>query len=280
MARQKAGLYKGPDMTVIKANVPEHGTCRGTIAMCVRDKVSAQTAMSMMIMEYPWLRPGEYLARYVIIGNVLTMQRNQCVRMMDGDWIMFIDADMVWQSSDVATLVESRDKWDLDMIGGLCFQRGDPYQPTLYMDAGDGGYTFMERWPEDTAIPVDATGMAFVIIHKRVFDAILRQRTGEGFPSFEERQQMPPPPFFTWREDLGEDFRFCREAKEAGCQIHVDTAVKIGHVGEIVITERTFLQEVALRSSEADAARASQLSGLGLEALTHQEARQMLGWEE
>lgn len=280
MARRNAGLTKGPEMTVIRANNPEHGRCRGTIAMCVRDKVSAQTAMSMMITEYPWLGPGEYVARYIIQGTVLVMQRNECVRMMDGDWLLFIDADMVWQSSDVATIIETQAKFDLDIVGGLCFQRGDPYQPTLYKEAPDGsGYTFMERWPEDAAVEVDATGMAFCLIHRRVFDRIMRHNTGDPFLSFEERQRHAPSRFFDWGR-MGEDFQFCKDAKEAGCRVFVDTAVKIGHIGEHVITERTFLQEVALRPPEADEARASQLRALGLEALTRQEARQMLGWQE
>lgn len=267
-------------MSVIAASDPKGGIARGTIAMCVRDKVSAQTAISMMMIDYSFLGPDEYVSRYIIQGNVLTMQRNECVRMMQGDWILFIDADMVWRPQDIHTIIETRDKFDLDIVGGLCFQRGDPFQPTLYIESPDGesGYTFLEQWPENTAVEVDATGLAFCLIHKRVFDRILMASTGQEMPTFEERKHMMAPPFFKWTGQLGEDFQFCKEAKATGSRVWVDTSIKIGHIGEVTIDEKMFLLEIAQRSDEGDADRAAQLEAIGYKAETREGARRRLGW--
>ena len=272
-------MVDGREMTILEVHEPDKTKCIGTIAMITRDSVAAMTTISLMMTDAYFLGPGEYVKKYIVVGNILTFQRNQCIAYMEGDWVLFIDSDMVWQPKDIGTLIETQRKFDLDIVSGLCFQRGDPYQPTLYKETSSGGYTYMEKWPEDSAVEVDATGMAFCLVHVRVFDRILRQKTGQGFPDFSVRtQKASSPPFFRWEEEVGEDFLFCREAKEAGCRIFVDTSVKVGHVGSHVITEETFLREIALRPREATEFRSVVLKEIGLEALSAEEAREKLGW--
>jgi hypothetical protein len=259
--------------------------CVGTIAMVTRDNIAAQTAISWLMTDYSFLGPGEYVKKYIIQGNVLVFQRNETIGRMQGDWILLIDSDMMWQPGDIKTLVETQKKFDLDIVSGLCFQRGDPYQPTMYISAEKAllkegvtwsGYTFLEEWEEDAAVEVDATGMAFCLIHTRVFDRILRKWTGEGWPPFEQREKMVPPPFFLWDGEVGEDFRFCREAKASGSRIFVDTSVKIGHIGQQIITEETFLREIAFRKDHEQAFREHQLDSIGHKAMTRERALEKL----
>lgn len=277
----RTGIIDGTEMTVLQINEnPELSKkCVGTIAMVTRDRVTAPTAISMLMTDLSFMGVGEYVQRFIIQGNVLVFQRNECIQKMDGDWILFIDSDMTWQPDAIKTLVMTREKFDLDIVGGLCFQRSAPYQPTMYVKAANAehGYTFLEKWDEDTAIEVDATGMAFCLIHKRVFDRILVQQTGEGFPDLDTRKQMVPPPFFRWTGEYGEDFLFCREAKESGSRIFVDTAVKIGHVGDQMITEETFFREIAFRHPDAQSFREAQLASVGFTAMTPSQARERLG---
>jgi hypothetical protein len=261
----------GPEITVVHDNPPKEAV--GTIAICTRDKISAQTAMSWMLTDLSFLAPGEYVSRQIVQGHVLTLQRNECVQRMEGDWILFVDDDMVWQPGDVKTLVETQRKYDLDMVGGLCFQRGAPHQPTLYhRDPDTGGYHFREDWPLDVALEVDATGMAFMLIHRRVFERIL----GEPMPTLAERQRMPPPPFFKWTGEYGEDFLFCQEAKEAGCRIFVDTEVRIGHIAEVTVTEETFLQQLAMRPAQVTELRRLANNRMGLPTVTAEQAIERL----
>jgi glycosyltransferase involved in cell wall biosynthesis len=269
----------GTEMTVLKIDPPAEGRCVGTIAMVTRDNVTAPTAISMLMTDLSFLGPGEYIQRYIIQGNVLVFQRNLCIQMMDGDWLLFIDSDMAWQPSAVKTLVETQAKFDLDMVGGLCFQRSVPYQPTLYMEAIDEslGYTFLEEWDEDAAVEVDATGMAFVLIHNRVFDRILEHNVGEHWLPLEERKEHAPQPFFKWDGKLGEDFRFCKEARQAGCHIFVDTSVKIDHLGITAVNENDFLREIAFRNDEQQKFREWQLATIDQKAITRDRAKERLG---
>lgn len=261
-----------PILDVFRTNQP--GKTVGTIAMCTRDKIHAATAISWLMTDNSFLGPDENVARLIVQGHVLTLQRNQCIQMMQGDWILFIDDDMTWQPDAIKRLVESQKKWDADMVGALCFQRGDPYQPTLYMreQPDSGGYMFMEDIPEDTMVEVDATGMAFVLITKRLLTAI----AGE-FPPYEQRTRSKPPPYFRWDErGYGEDLTFCQDAKKAGARIFVDTSIKIGHMGEIHITEETFLNAVINRPDEATAVRKEFLDKMGMSTLTREKAIERL----
>jgi len=277
----KPGIIDGTEMTVLQGNVPG-AKCVGTIAMCTRDNVSAQTAISWMMDDrMAYLKPGEFALRYIVQGNVLVHQRNQCVRDMDGEWLLFIDSDMVFQPKAIMDIIATREKYDFDILGGLCHQRMEPYQPTVYVnDPGGHGYTFLETWDEGAALEVDATGMAFVIIHKRVFDRILQASIGMDMPPLEERQKMPPPPFFKWEGEYGEDFNFCQQAQATGSKIHVDTTIEIGHVGQHLINRDTFLKEVAFRPKEAQIFRAEQLAKVDQQAMTQTEALRELGYED
>jgi hypothetical protein len=261
-------------MTMYRMTRP--GDPIGTISLPVRDHISAATATSLLMTDLSreWIPEGKTVERHIIQGGILTLQRNEAVQRMEGDWLLFIDDDMVWQPDAVRRLVEVRNELDLDMVGALCFRRSAPYQPTLYMreQPTSGSYNYLETWDSDV-VEVDATGMAFVLIHKRVFEKI----AGSKMPSAAARRQMGPSQFFKWEGVLGEDLRFCQDAKAAGCRIYVDTRIKIGHMAEVEIGGRQFLMEVALRSDEEHSARAHANLKMGLETLTRNEAREKLG---
>jgi hypothetical protein len=278
MARKKDWERRpGPELTIFEEHRGEELNCRGTIAICTRERISVAVAMSWWLSDYSFLQPTEYVKRFVVQGNVLTLQRNECIRNMEGDWILFTDDDMAWDPPMVKRLVDTRDRHDLDIVGGLCFQRGEPYQPTMYMRQGpdSGGYNFLETWEEDAVVEVDATGLAFLLITKRAVEKIL----GGPLPDFETRQKMPAPPIFVWDGQFGEDFSFCQEAKRAGLKVFVDTSVKIQHMAGHTITEKTFLREIATRSPEDEEIRRQLNGAMGLPTMTAAEAREKLGWK-
>lgn len=219
----------------------------GTISTPVRDHLNAATATALMHNNWSWIPPGKFVSRSIIQGNILPLQRNAAVQRMAGDWLMFIDDDMVWKPEAIAQLVASRDEVDADIMGGLCFRRSAPYQPTMFMRESptSGAYNYLEDWDTDV-VEVDATGMAFVIIHKRVFEMII----GSPMPPYAVRARMNPTEFFRWTGLFGEDLQFCQDAKAAGARIFVDTRVEIGHISEIEVNRRAFLKEHLLRFEE------------------------------
>lgn len=263
------------------ANEPE-----GTIALPVRDHVNAATMMSLMYTDWSWLSDAR-LDQLIMQGSILTMQRNEAVQKMRGEYLIFIDDDMVFPPDSIARLVGAyhelldaslNDGADLGpfMVGGLCFRRTPPYQPTLYMreQPTSGQYNFMEEW-NDGFVEVDATGMAFILIPANVFGAI----AGTPVPSFETRQKLGGlPSFFRWDKNFGEDLQFCQDAKAAGVRIFVDTRIEIGHIGEVQIGRKHFHQALAERSMPEYAQRMIVNKRMGLPTVSPTKARKVLGW--
>lgn len=254
----------------------------GTIAIPIRDQMNAKTAMSLLHTDWRWLGPGKSIDRTIVQGNVLVTQRNECIQRMRGDWVLFIDDDMTWEPEAIGLLVASYQDLKAQlfpdepiMVGGLCVRRAPPYQPTLYMREAPtaGKYNFLERWDSDV-VEVDATGMAFVLIEVPVFERFM----GGPMPSFEDRMQLTPWQYFQWTGLMGEDIRFCQEAKEKGVRIFVDTRIQTGHVGEVVFNLNHFYQEVALRSKEDESMRRELNTAMGLPTMTAREAKKRLGW--
>jgi glycosyltransferase involved in cell wall biosynthesis len=262
----------GDVVDVYQAHKPE---AIGTLAMVMRDNINAATVNAIMRTDWSFVPPERFLDRVFVQGNILTLNRNECIQRMEGDWIIFVDDDMVWEPDAIRRLIETRDYFDLDIVGALCHRRTYPHQPTMYMrEAPDHGmYNFLESWENDV-IEVDATGMAFCLIHKRVFERMV----GMEMPSYEERANHAPMNFFRWEGSLGEDLRFCQEAKATGSKIFVDTRIKIKHVGEVQIGEREFLMALSERSPEAVAMRKEINDQMGLPTVTPEDARRALGW--
>lgn len=244
----------------------------GTIGIPVRDSVNTQTMLSFMSTDWPG-QVDKLWAR----GSILALQRNHLVQRMRGDWILFIDDDMVWQSDAILRLLKTRDDligqgFEPDMLGALCFRRSAPHTPTLFFKHAAGPYNFMEEW-EDDVVEVDATGMAFCLIQVSAFEKI----ADTEMPPYDVRvagQRMPD--FFRWHGSLGEDLRFCQDLKQAGGSIYVDTRVHIGHVAEKVVGHRDFLREVADRDPQAQADRTLLNKEMGLPTLTPSRARTKL----
>lgn len=137
--------------------------------------------------------------------------------------VLFVDDDMLFPPHALKQLL-SHGK---PIVGGLCHNRRKPYNPILARkhqdDRGleEGVMGFLYHLPPEGLVEVDATGGAFLLIERQVFDAI-------------ETKFGP----LSWWKNMGEsseDFSFCARAKECGFPIYVDVGLDIGHVSEVVV---------------------------------------------
>lgn len=143
--------------------------------------------------------------------------------------LLFIDADMVFQADAAVRLLAHK----FPIVGGLCHNRRHPFMPILIrkMPQGiehAGAYAFMYDYDRGV-VRVDATGGAFILVKREVFEGIatLLLDDGTGTGTLKEG-------WWTQRNG-GEDISFCERAIEAGFIVRVDTTVEIGHVGEVVV---------------------------------------------
>lgn len=143
--------------------------------------------------------------------------------------LMWIDSDIAFEAEDVARLRSAGHA----VIGGVYAKKGQPgfaFHPapgTRELVLGERG----------GPLAVKYVGAGFLLTHRRVYDDIERVFALPRCNSF----AVPLVPYFLpmvipeprtgghWY--LGEDYAFCERAARAGHVTHVDTSIRLGHIG-------------------------------------------------
>lgn len=200
------------------------------------------------MLEEPWVCRPEGGTIMVESGPRIAETRTRIVEtFLDADqfaraqWLVMADSDMVFTPGDVHALLERADPAERPIMGALAFAGrsiGSMY-PTLYRafrPKADGPID-IDKWcdyPQDQVVSVDATGAAFLVVHRSVL-AKMRDAFPGAYPWFVEgHTDRSGRPF-------GEDIAFCLRARSLGYPIHVDTRVKVGHVKQVILTEDQFV---------------------------------------
>ena len=148
-------------------------------------------------------------------------------------WLLMVDTDMVFTSSDVDRLVQAADPVARPVLGALCYsqdgQTGEP-QPTMYElvqegrvdGAGQVGFARYKAWPEDACVPVAATGAACLLMHRDALERVAKASGDKAAPWFRES--------VIGAALVGEDLTFCLRCAAAGIPVHVHTGVRAGHM--------------------------------------------------
>lgn len=197
-------------------------------------------------------------------GCNLSGPRNEMVKKFlahgKAEWLLQIDADMVFQPDIVERLLQYADPDEAPIVGGLCFGYDDKgkIQPTLFGFTGDENAPQVIRyheWPPEAMFQVAATGGAALLIHRSVFERMLtfdhptRGRPGfnDAFPWFQELEHDGKP--------VSEDIGFCWRAGLLGIPVFVNTAVQLGHIKKRVLTMDAYFDERGYHRPEKEDAK-------------------------
>lgn len=181
--------------------------------------------------------------------------RNKIVEQFLGsphEWLLMVDTDMVFEPEAFERLLSAADPQRAPILGGLCFGHEDGRLfPTLYDLGGtpeDPQVLRYGAYPLETVFQVFATGAAFLLVHRSALERI-RDFRQDGrpfsrvFPWFQET---------TFRDvngndlmPMSEDVTFCWRAGVSGLPVHVHTGARVGHVKTSVLTEQTYLNQIA-----------------------------------
>lgn len=146
-------------------------------------------------------------------------------------WLLFLDADMTFPpdvaqrllavDADIAaapttTRAASNLRLTQARFGGPLPEPVDPLRPTDRDDFPSLPIDPLRIDPDGAPFPVDLTGMAATLIHRRVFEGL------DG-PWFVPNERTRP--------GIGEDYNFCTRVRQAGFTIKVHPSVEVGHVG-------------------------------------------------
>lgn len=196
-------------------------------------------------------RPG--LLWGPIAGDALVERsRGRCathfLRHTDADVLVSIDSDIQFRAGDVEAIAAQAHQLGA-IIGGAYMTRGRAGSMPTSALTQDRRYEFGLGDPRETEpVPVDYLAGGFMAVPRVVFE-----RLAEDLPLCDEGSALEQYPFYlpfviqgaNGPEFLSEDFAICERARLAGFPVLLNTAVRLGHIGE----ETFWLEEILRRDA-------------------------------
>jgi hypothetical protein len=159
----------------------------------------------------------------------------------DAEWLLMVDADMTFDENAVRDILagvrNESGKVMTPVVGGLCFGGGHGMIfPTMYRivepESNHGNaISIVSDYADGELVEVDATGAAFLLIHRGVLEHLARVHE-EPLPWF--------APGVYKEMEYGEDWTFCMRVRKLGYPIFVNTSVKVGHMKEVELNEQMY----------------------------------------
>ncbi len=158
----------------------------------------------------------------------------------DCDSLLLLDDDMVFEGDTLRRLRDNTDNWNYDVVMAFATHRTWPPKPVIMRlleeqpeDAQAVGnyYQVVYDWIDGMVEPVDAVGLAFTLIRRKVFDAMTDPRWGMDKTDY----------FCGGIGSQGPDIPFSNRCRELGFKLAIDTSVKVGHVGRFIMGYEQYL---------------------------------------
>lgn len=130
----------------------------------------------------------------------------------------------------------------VQVVGGLNFRRGPPFDPCAFIDPGDGFFRRMAEWITG-AMEVDALGTGSIMIARSVFEKIDKPWFAYDYTRLED-----------WP---GTDMWFSAKCRKAGITLWCDSTTSSPHVGDRLISEETYREWLAEHGIEMEGDRAN-----------------------
>lgn len=176
----------------------------------------------------------------IIEGSVIHDSRNEfaSIAIQNGfDRVLCIDSDMTF-TPDLLTRLSAHLDSGKRMVCGLYFKRVLPTEPVIYRqetatDPNHGEYiksTPLLTYPRNTLFQIDACGFGAVMM-----DVSLLREVWDRYG----------PPFTPYL-NLGEDLTFCWRVRQLGVPIWCDSTIRVGHLGQVVFSEETYLDQCSM----------------------------------
>jgi len=165
----------------------------------------------------------------------------------DCEWLFMVDADMGFEPVALYQLLSLADPVNRPIVGGLCFAQREAFddgsngfrcvpRPTIFdwiqHDDGHWRFTGRSHFPVNSLVECAATGGAFIVIHRSVFERI---KESEGETWFDRVRG-------TDGSLIGEDISFFVRCQALGIPLFVHTGVRTTHLKNLWLGESDFWQ--------------------------------------
>ena len=151
------------------------------------------------------------------------------------EWLFSVDTDMVFDHDSVERLLETADRVTAPFVGGLCFGINEEFGqfPTMYRTIDGMPHVLFNEL--DGVVQVDATGAAFTLTHRSLFERHARQSPHRWFHRKEISASGTHPGGI-----LGEDLSWCWHLRSEGVPIVVDTSIVAGQIKPSTVGTRSY----------------------------------------
>jgi hypothetical protein len=165
----------------------------------------------------------------------------------DCEWLFMVDADMGFEPVGLYQLLSLADPVNRPIVGGLCFAQREAFddgsngfrcvpRPTIFdwLQHDDGHWRFTGRshFPVNSLVQCAATGGAFILIHRSVFERI---KESEGECWFDRVRG-------TDGSLIGEDISFFVRCQALDIPLFVHTGIRTTHLKQLWLGESDFWQ--------------------------------------
>lgn len=185
------------------------------IAIPALDYIPSEFVKSLTALVQRLDRDGCNVDVKIITGTLVYAARDKLAAhaiMNDYTHVLWLDSDMVFDDELLYDLQFSHK----DFVSGIARSRRSPYCSCLFSDLQR--IQRIEEYPTDT-FRVAGCGFACVLIKTEILRAVKEHYNTCFLPM----------------SDLGEDLAFCQRASALGYSIWAEPAVKIGHIGHLII---------------------------------------------
>jgi hypothetical protein len=175
----------------------------GTVAYISRDHVPEPfcIALAQLISfcyEYV-VPPGRFIHPDHSCAADKIPARNELVQKMQGEWLLQLDSDQVFEPDLLLRLLQLFEAHDLDVLTGLYTYKQPPYNAVLYQYKDDGYHGMLDWERQFKLLPVGAAGAGCLLVRRRVFDRIKA-----------EQKALPFDPVGIYKTDDFSFFERCR----------------------------------------------------------------------
>lgn len=134
--------------------------------------------------------------------------------------VLWLDSDMVFTED----LLEDLQFSGKDFVTGIAHARRKPFISCVFKSLIPvERYASPDEYPKET-FEIAGCGFACVLIKTDIIRDVRKSHGTAFLPT-----QM-----------LGEDLAFCKRARDIGCKIYAEPAVRLGHIGHIAIYPEDF----------------------------------------
>ena len=174
----------------------------------------------------------DVIVRIHTSGSLLVRERNDLLKAFlatDATHILCVDSDISWNPLDIKKLVD----YNEDFVAALYPARGD----NVFLFRGVYGENKQMAVSEKHLLEMEYIPAGFMLIRRNVIETMMKHFPELYYcPKEESLKHMDGFHLFAvelWENEFwGEDYVFCRRARQAGFKIWIDPMIELEHSGK------------------------------------------------